>query len=291
MTTLSIKGIRSLACLLFLVLLSKPSAAQEYLIDEVQFKSRDDTLAATIVRPASGELKAAVVFVHGSGPQTRNLDIAKRFADDGIIALVYDKRGVGKSGGDYESKQSVSGQNIELLADDSLAAANFLASYHASKGLDIGLSGISQAGWIIPLAAKKDKAAEKTVVDFMVIWSGPVSKVSEEDIFSKYTADSDSGEVPSYKEALNARKRAYIWPDFLGRDTDSSEDLSQLDIPGLWIFGKGDGSIPVDLSMKKLSALEQAGKLYESVLFSSSGHNNMTETFATATDWINRLGD
>lgn len=282
-------GIRSQTCLLFLVLLSSASAAQEYVIDEIQFNSRNTILAGSVVRPAIGKAQAAVVFVHGSGPQSRNLDIAKRFADEGIIALVYDKRGVGKSAGDYESKQSVSGQNIDLLADDSLAAANFLSSYHASEGLDIGLSGISQAGWIVPLAAKKDTALEKPIVDFMLIWSGPVCKVSEEDIFSKYTADSDSSEVPSYQEALNARKRAYVWPAFLGRDTDSSEDLAILDIPGLWIFGKDDGSIPVDLSMQKLSVLEQAGKPYQSVLFSSSGHNNMTETFATATDWVRRL--
>ena len=36
-------------------------------------------------------------------------------------------------------------------------------------------------------------AAEKsTLAKFLVLWSAPVSKVSEEDIFSKYTADRDS---------------------------------------------------------------------------------------------------
>ena len=291
MTMQSKKGIRSLVCVIVLVLLSEVSAAEKYRIEDVEFESRGATLSASIVEPIDRETYAAVVFVHGSGPQSRNLDIAKRFADDGIVALVYDKRGVGKSGGGYESKQSVSDKNIDLLADDSLAAANFLSSYHAGKNLKIGVSGISQAGWIVPLAAKKDKAAEKPVVDFMLIWSGPVCKVSEEDIFSKYTADSDSDRVPSYLEALNARKRAYVWPAFLGRDTDSSEDLATLDIPGFWIFGKDDGSIPVDLSMQKLELLEQAGKPYQNVLFSSTGHNNMAETFATATDWVKRLRD
>ncbi len=285
------KGIGSLACVLVLALFSEANAADTYQIDEIEFDSAGATLSASIIEPKDRDVYAAVVFVHGSGPQSRNLDIAKRFADNGIMALVYDKRGVGKSGGNYEGKQSVSGKNIDLLADDSLAAAKFLSSYHASEGLTIGLSGISQAGWIVPLAAKKDKAAGKPVVDFMLIWSGPVCKVSEEDIFSKYTADSDSASVPSYQEALNARKRAYVWPGFLGRDTDSSEDLAALEIPGLWIFGKDDGSIPVDLSIQKLSALEQAGKPYQSVLFSSAGHNNMTETFATAIDWLKRLGD
>ena len=146
--------------------------------------------------------------------------------------------------------------------------------------------------WIVPLAAEKSNA-----VDFMVLWSGPVCRVSEEDIFSKYTADQDGDidagidrkKVPSYAEALRARKVKYIWPGFLGKDTDPSESLAKLKIPGLWIFGKNDGSVPVDLSIQNLHKLTDAGHPYEYVLFSGLGHNNMPETFATATDWIKRL--
>jgi pimeloyl-ACP methyl ester carboxylesterase len=121
-----------------------------------------------------------------------------------------------------------------------------------------------------------------------VLWSGPVCKVSEEDIYSKFTGDADGAPVPSYRQALGARKQKYIWPDFLGRDTDASEDLAGLKIPGLWIFGERDGSIPVDLSVQRLQALSRAGHAYQYVMFSGLGHNNMPETFATATDWIRR---
>jgi hypothetical protein len=38
------------------------------------------------------------------------------------VALVYDKRGAGKSGGEYEGEQSVSEKNIALLADDAISA-------------------------------------------------------------------------------------------------------------------------------------------------------------------------
>ena len=62
-----------------------------------------------------------------------------------------------------------------------------------------------------------------------------------------------------------------------------------MNIPGLWIFGARDGSIPVDLSMQNLAQLQQAGQAYETVLFSAVGHNNMDETFATAIDWLKRL--
>jgi len=119
---------------------------------------------------------AAIVFVHGSGMQKRNLSIAKQFANQGIAAFVYDKRGVGNSGGKYESEHSVSEFNLKLLATDSKSAINLIAKDSRFKNIPIGLTGISQAGWIIPVAAEKNE-----LIDFIVLWSGPVCKVSEEE--------------------------------------------------------------------------------------------------------------
>jgi hypothetical protein len=208
----------------------------------------------------------------------------ERFAKEGVVALGYDKRGAGKSGGAYEGEQSVSEKNIALLADDAISALRKLSTHPSLKGLPVGFAGISQAGWIGPLAAEKGALAT-----FLVLWSGPVSKVSEEDIFSKYTSDRDSRTAPSYDEALRSRTEPYVWPEFLGKDTDSRESLKNLSIPGLWLFSDNDGSIPVGLSIERLQALRRSGHRYDYVLFSGLGHNNMDGTFATAVDWIKRL--
>jgi uncharacterized protein len=253
-------------------------------IEEVEFPSHGARLSGSIVFPENLPIHAAVVFIHGSGKQTRNLGLAERFASQGIVALVYDKRGAGKSGGEYESQQSVSEKNIALLTDDAVSALNKLASNPRMKGIPVGFAGISQAGWIGPLAAEKSALAK-----FLVLWSGPVCKVSEEDIFSKYTTDGDNPTVPTYDEALRSRKEKYVWPDFLGKDTDSSESLKKLSIPGLWLFSDNDGSVPVDLSIERLQTLRKDGHRYDYVLFSGLGHNNMDGTFATAVDWIRRL--
>lgn len=45
----------------------------------------------------------------------------------------------------------------------------------------------------------------------------------------------------------------------------------------------------MDLSASRLQALTDSGKAYEYVLFSQLGHNNMTETLPTATEWVLRL--
>ena len=60
-------------------------------------------------------------------------------------------------------------------------------------------------------------------------------------------------------------------------------------IPGLWIFGENDGSVPIDLSIRRLKKQMYLGHEYDYVLFSGLGHNNMSETFATAVDWIKRV--
>ena len=266
------------------LLSSTPGFAQTFRTEEVVFMSHSTKLAGSIVFPA-GRIHAAVVFIHGSGRQERNLQLAERFARDGIAALVYDKRGAGRSGGDYEANQSVSEKNIMLLADDAASALRALSTHRAMKGIPVGLAGISQAGWIAPLAAQRSGGLAK----FLVMWSGPVCKVSEEDIYSKHTGDANIGPAPPYAEALNARTQKYIWPDFLGRDTDSGEDLAKLWIPGFWIFSDNDPSVPVDLSVDRLRELRKKGHNYEVVVYPGLGHNNMDGTFAAGTDWILRI--
>jgi hypothetical protein len=266
-----------------LLVLTLPCAAMDLPREEVRFRSHGVSLSGTIVFP-TGKPHAALVFVHGSGRQSRDLHLAERFATGGIATLVYDKRGAGKSGGEYEENQSVSEKNLGLLADDAAAALSALASHPSIKGAPTGFGGISQAGWIAPLAAQRNAD-----VKFLVMWSGPVCKVSEEDIFSKYTSDNDGVLAPAYELALKSRTQKYAWPASLGRDTDAAEDLAKLKIPGLWIFSDNDSSIPVDLSISRLQKLRGAGHRYDYVLFSGLGHNNMDHTLSVATDWVRRL--
>lgn len=258
-----------------------PTVVTAQRVEPVTFVSHGATLSGSVVWPEGKPPIAAVVFVHGSGPQSRDLSLAQRFAARGVAALVYDKRGVGKSGGLYEGNQSVTGMNIALLADDAVAALHSLSGSAALRGAPVGFAGISQAGWIAPLAATKTRRAQ-----FLLLWSAPVCKVSEEDIYSKYTADKDGPDRPAYQTALAARTEAYVWPDFLGRDTDAAEDLAQLTIPGFWIFGGRDGSIPIDLSVNKLRALKANGHRYDYTQFPEQGHNNMGATFDAAITWI-----
>ena len=56
---------------LFALVFSLQSIAETLRTEEVEFVSHGTTLSGSIVLPA-GEIHAAVVFIHGSGKQTRN---------------------------------------------------------------------------------------------------------------------------------------------------------------------------------------------------------------------------
>jgi hypothetical protein len=161
------------ALLLLSFFVSAKSFGGNLRVEEVEFASHGATLSGSIVFPENQPTHAAVVFIHGSGKQTRNIGWAERFAKEGIVALVYDKRGAGKSGGEYEGEQSVSEKNIALLADDAISALKKLSSHRSMREYPLDLrASVRRDG--LALAAEKSNLAK-----FLVLWSGPVSKVSD----------------------------------------------------------------------------------------------------------------
>jgi dienelactone hydrolase len=251
----------------------------------VSFDSGDIRLAGALVTPAEGKAQAAIVYVDGSGATRRNLGIARRLAENGIAVLTYDKRGVGDSQGEYSGPLSTNEVTLNALAADASAALEFLSAQSEVSDAKLGFAGISQAGWVIPLAAvTSDKEA------FTVIWSGMVGRISEEDIFSLYTSDRDGADLPGFEEIVAQRVRPYAWPSELGEDVNSVDSLAQLDKPGLWVFGGRDGSIPVPLSIARLEELQRDEHAFEYVLFSSAGHDTVETSFPVVADWIKRVG-
>ncbi len=120
---------------------------------EVSFRNGDVILSGTLLLPLSKEPHPAVVFLHGSGAEGRFASrfLAEHFTRYGIAALIYDKRGVGKSTGDW--KQSDFGD----LAGDAIAAISFLQRRKEINARKIGIYGHSQGGMIAPLVASRSK--------------------------------------------------------------------------------------------------------------------------------------
>jgi hypothetical protein len=106
-------------------------------------------LGASLILPTGNGPYPAVVFVHGSGPQSRDANrwAAMALAEHGIASIIYDKRGVGESEGSFD------GATLNALADDAIAVAEYLT---ALTDIDaVGFAGHSQGGWVAPLAGSR----------------------------------------------------------------------------------------------------------------------------------------
>jgi pimeloyl-ACP methyl ester carboxylesterase len=119
--------------------------------DDVRFANGAIRLAGTVFLPATGGKHPAIVLVHYSGAANREsvLPFARFLVRRGIAVLGYDKRGVGDSSGDWK------GASFDELADDAVSAFEYLKTRDDIDPARIGMLGVSQAGWILPLAAVK----------------------------------------------------------------------------------------------------------------------------------------
>jgi dienelactone hydrolase len=114
---------------------------------EVTFRNGEVLLAGTLVLPERPGRYPAVVLTHGAGPQSRLHESSNAvwLARHGIAAVVYDKRGVGASTGEWETA------SLHDLARDAVAAVAVAAAH--PEVTSVGIYGYSQGGWIAPLAA------------------------------------------------------------------------------------------------------------------------------------------
>ena len=126
--------------------------ASDVVSREVTFADKDVTLAGTLLLPRTPGPHAGIVFLHGSGSEGRwaNRWLAEAFAHAGIAALIYDKRGVGGSGGDWKTV------GFDALAADAIAAVGFLRSQVDIEPTHVGIYGHSQGGTLAPMVAVGD---------------------------------------------------------------------------------------------------------------------------------------
>jgi pimeloyl-ACP methyl ester carboxylesterase len=258
--------------------------------EQITFPSGRLQLTGSIVIPSGQGPHPAIVLIHGSGPVTRDFlgPIAYWFASHGVAAVSYDKRGIGRSQGNWLEA------NFNDLADDALSAIAFLKSRKDIDPGRIGLLGASQGGWIVPLAASRSKD-----VAFAVLVSAPAVTPAEQDVLSveqemrvagaseqevqqtlkKEQTDLDSlrsedaakefsdqvAKLKAGKDQSLLRKNGPDNPLFLLffrniLDFDPLPYLQKTQCPVLAFYGELDRGVPVEGNKEKLeSALKRGG--------------------------------
>ena len=209
--------------------------------EEMTFESDGARIAGTLHLPQGEGPFPAMVWVHGSGRAVRQgaMHFPAFLAGEGYAVLAFDKRGIGKSGGSYElpDGSTYGVPYFRRRASDVLAGVR---SLHKRPDIDsdwVGLVGVSQAGWVAPMAAKSEDVA------FTVILSGGATALSLEDKHSRWSGENFArgGTV----EDVIARLRRERVTDY-----DFRPDFAAQRSPGLWLYGYKDRSNPSQLAVE-----------------------------------------
>jgi uncharacterized protein len=148
--------------ILFFLIINYSLFGQDYSIQETNFKNDSLTLYADIYTPQETNIKIGIVLIQGSGNSDRTNLWSRSFAEflteSGYYVLLPDKRGCGKSEGSWKNS------SFQDLALDAIASVHHLKDI--MKLDKVGVMGLSQGGFIAPIAASRDITI-KFVIDIV----------------------------------------------------------------------------------------------------------------------------
>ncbi|MFL5539888.1 MAG: alpha/beta hydrolase family protein [Longimicrobiaceae bacterium] len=248
---------------------------------EITFQNGAATLAGSLILPHTGGSLPAVVFLHGSGAEGRwaSRFLATQLASHGIAALIFDKRGVGRSTGDWRQA------TVEDLAGDGAAAVARLLQEPRIDGRRIGIHGHSQGGTIAPLVAARSgqvafvigSAAAGVPTDSTEIFSilssvypratSAADSASAREYVGELVAAAYHGQPRARLDALAAALRDRPW-FFAPPPADApywafSADFgryrplewwSRVRVPVLLLYGAEDQRVPAEESAARIAA-------------------------------------
>jgi dienelactone hydrolase len=208
-------------------------------------------LPATLHAPAERRPGLpGMVLVHGSGPRVREqyrLE-AEAFARAGIVTLTYDKRADG-----YSLLQ----RSYSRLADDAVAAAATLRQRPEVDPARVGLWGLSEGGWVAPLAASR---APETAF-LVTVGANGVSPLRQQ-TWAEATRLEHAGARGSLVDAASRTLYRLIAGMGLFPEPyyDPGPPLRTLTLPVLGIWGAQDRlTPPVESVAAFRAALDEAG--------------------------------
>ena len=268
----------------------------------VTFANGDTRLSGSFLVPGGKGPFPAVVLIQGAGPEPRSASrfMAEVFAQHGIAALIYDKRGVGESSGDWQTS------SFEDLAGDAVAGVKYLLTEPEISKPHIGLMGSSQGGWIAPMAALLSPN-----ISFVIVKSAAGVTPEREELERTellmheqgFSSTETQEALGLYKQMINYAFTGNGWEQLSASQEKASHEkwggygifpkdswwfkfirlnfrhdpipvLQKLHCPVLVIFGGKDPNLPVDESVLNVNkALTSVPSGSAVVIFPRAGHD------------------
>ncbi|MFC3784224.1 alpha/beta hydrolase family protein [Sphingopyxis italica] len=292
-------------------------ATTEVVTEDRNFTSGDAELSGTLHLPVSGKPVAAVVVTHSASSPLRSASLYDHLKTIlpalGIAVFTYDRRGSGASG----TKDA--GGDFTVLADDAIAAARSLKSDPRIDPRRIGTWGLSQGGWISPLAASRSPD-----IAFVVAVSAPVVTADVQMIFSSTNhlkangySEADIDQMVAARKAVDDYMRGtvgraeaqakldgiktkpwfkylYMGETFRDREVsgwrkeienDPLVNLKAVTVPTLILYGADDAVVPVADSAERLQAVApQMPNIDVHVIAGADHAMQMSEDLKTSLD-------
>lgn len=259
---------------------------------DLEWQNGNVTLAGTAFIPLR-RAEAGAVMLHGSGTSHRDnlwyLHIALHMVDNGIAVLLPDKRGSGRSGGEWRTA------SFTDFALDGLAGREVLAGLVDLPLGKIGLAGISQGGsWVAPIATTMTND-----LPFVINISGAAVSPNQQLAHETRQTLRQHG-IPEfldffvhpYAVAIPKRRRS-IWWDTNG-SYDPIPDWQECWTPTLFIYGSEDelDNVPVSTSVGRLRPIADAREGFEVLVLEGVGHGLMDpESRELKPDFLNAVTD
>ncbi|WP_343670981.1 alpha/beta hydrolase [Chitinophaga sp.] len=286
-----------------------------------------DSLYGELFLPPA-QVKAVVVLQFGSGKESAvaNNYVQYLLPGDDIAVFVFDKRGTGKSKGEYTA-------DFVRMAKDMAAAVEKIRTMRELQKIPLGIMGESQGGWVVPLTASL------TQVDFVIASYSLAISPQEENRQEVIHALTDTAYKPQalavaavtdrvveskFKEGmaeLKELKNKYgdaEWYKKLGGDytgllanaTDAQiaefKQLFSMDIdleydpmpalrkvkdPMLWVIAGKDTEAPNEETIARVKALQAQGAPFDLVIFPNADHGMIEEDRGHSKGYFELLKD
>jgi len=276
------------------------------LVQELSFNSNGFSIVGDFRTPVGGEVHPVIIMIHGSGSATRHgavpfVPLIEIFLKNGYAVLSWDKPGSGESTGAFTEGFTSTGR-ANILAD----AVKVMMNNTSIDNSAIGLWGISQAGWVMPLALNKTND-----IAFLIVVSGGGedgieqyayqmaqvvacrggsagqisavelnwSKMAKATVYNDYREAAEVlVDIPGVVEhtglSISEENQWSPWPRDIDAFFNPMDVIQHTDIPVLAFFGELDKNVdPVQGAQAYETALEQAGNQdYLIKVIQAAGH-------------------